>query len=172
MPRPAVAGRGQRDDGEARLGDAVERRRHHVVGLHGQRAAMADDDGAAAVGAPAVTDRRLGDLPERIRRRVECLIDVEVERQVGVERRVEDGVEPSGQVRRHVGDAAEAAAKFLTAADGPRIGALSYNGWDTHANEGVVKGVLGNRLAGLDLALKTFHDGTHSSFRRHFLSAD
>ncbi len=56
-------------------------------------------------------------------------------------------------------DAAEAAARFLSAADGPRVGALSYNGWDTHANEGVVSGQLGNRLAGLDLALKTFHDG-------------
>ncbi len=56
-------------------------------------------------------------------------------------------------------DAAEAAAKFLVAADGPRIGALSYNGWDTHANEGVIQGQLGNRLAGLDLALKTLHDG-------------
>jgi uncharacterized protein (DUF1501 family) len=55
-------------------------------------------------------------------------------------------------------DAADAAAKFLASADGPRIGALSYNGWDTHANEGVIQGQLGNRLAGLDLALKTFHE--------------
>ncbi len=62
-------------------------------------------------------------------------------------------------------DAAEAAAKFLSASDGPRIGALSYNGWDTHANEGVVTGQLGNRLAGLDLALKTFHDGMGEAWK-------
>ncbi len=62
-------------------------------------------------------------------------------------------------------DAAEAAAKFLVANDGPRIGALSYNGWDTHANEGVVTGTLGNRLSGLDLALKTFRDGMGAAWK-------
>lgn len=56
-------------------------------------------------------------------------------------------------------DTAEAAAKFLASPDGPRIGALSYNGWDTHANEGVVQGQLGNRLAGLDAAIRALHDG-------------
>lgn len=66
---------------------------------------------------------------------------------------------PMGNRFRDFTDAAEAAAKFLSAADGPRIGALSYNGWDTHANEGVIQGQLGNRLAGLDLALRTFRDG-------------
>ena len=62
-------------------------------------------------------------------------------------------------------DAAEAAAKFLAASDGPRIGALSYNGWDTHANEGVIQGQLGNRLAGLDLALKTLHEGMGDAWK-------
>ena len=56
-------------------------------------------------------------------------------------------------------EAADAAAKFLSSADGPRIGALSYGGWDTHANEGVVQGQLGNRLAGLDAAIQALHDG-------------
>jgi uncharacterized protein (DUF1501 family) len=56
-------------------------------------------------------------------------------------------------------ETAGAAARFLTAADGPRIGALAYDGWDTHANEGAVKGLLANRLAGLDAALKALHDG-------------
>ena len=62
-------------------------------------------------------------------------------------------------------DAAEAAARFLSASDGPRIGALSYNGWDTHANEGVIQGQLGNRLAGLDLALKTLHEGMGDAWK-------
>lgn len=54
---------------------------------------------------------------------------------------------------------AEAAAKVMTQADGPRLGALSYNGWDTHANQGVLRGQLFNRLAGLDAAIKTFAEG-------------
>lgn len=69
---------------------------------------------------------------------------------------------PQAQVRpqfREFTEAAEAAARFLAAADGPRIGALSYNGWDTHANEGVLQGQFANRLAGLDLAISTLHEG-------------
>lgn len=62
-------------------------------------------------------------------------------------------------------DAAETAAKFLSTPDGPRIGALSYNGWDTHANEGAVQGQLGNRLAGLDAAIKALHDGLGSVWK-------
>ena len=54
---------------------------------------------------------------------------------------------------------AKAAAKLMSRADGPRIGVLSYNGWDTHANEGVLKGRLYNHLSGLDLALKTYAEG-------------
>jgi uncharacterized protein (DUF1501 family) len=56
-------------------------------------------------------------------------------------------------------ETAEAAARFMSTPDGPRIGALSYNGWDTHANEGVVQGQLANRLGGLDAAIGAFADG-------------
>jgi uncharacterized protein (DUF1501 family) len=63
-----------------------------------------------------------------------------------------------GPLREFV-DTAQMAARFLAADDGPRIGALSYNGWDTHANEGALKGQLALRLAGLDNALKTFAEG-------------
>lgn len=62
-------------------------------------------------------------------------------------------------------DAAEAAARFLAAADGPRVGALSFNGWDTHANAGVLDGQLANRLAGLDLAIRTLHDGLGAAWK-------
>lgn len=61
-----------------------------------------------------------------------------------------------GRPFRDLLETAEAAAKFLSAADGPRIGALSFNGWDTHAN---AAGQLANRLAGLDAALKAFAEG-------------
>jgi uncharacterized protein (DUF1501 family) len=52
-----------------------------------------------------------------------------------------------------------------TAADGPRIGTLSYNGWDTHANEGAAQGQLANRLAGLDAAIKAFADGMGAAWK-------
>lgn len=60
---------------------------------------------------------------------------------------------------------AEAAAGFMTAAGGPRIGAISFDGWDTHASEGAVTGQLANRLAGLDAALKAFGDGMGQAWR-------
>jgi uncharacterized protein (DUF1501 family) len=62
-------------------------------------------------------------------------------------------------------DAAQAAARFLSSADGPRIGALSYNGWDTHANIGTVEGQFANRLRGLDQALKALHDGLGAAWK-------
>jgi len=80
--------------------------------------------------------------------------------------RMSEGGEPAGRARASGArphkafiETSEAAARFLSAADGPRIGALSYEGWDTHANEGAATGQLANRLAGLDLALSTFATG-------------
>jgi len=68
------------------------------------------------------------------------------------------GVAQPPLMREFVGTA-EAAARFLGSAEGPRIGALSYNGWDTHANAGAIKGQLANRLGGLDAAIKAFAEG-------------
>jgi uncharacterized protein (DUF1501 family) len=42
------------------------------------------------------------------------------------------------------------AAKFLTAADGPRIAVMESGGWDTHQNQGAATGSLANKLQGLD----------------------
>ena len=75
------------------------------------------------------------------------------------------GPAPTPNLFREFTEAADAAARFLSAADGPRIGALSYNGWDTHANEGVVQGQLGNRLLGLDAAIKALHDGLGAAWK-------
>ena len=69
------------------------------------------------------------------------------------------------QLFREFTEAAETAARFMTQADGPRIGALSYNGWDTHANEGVIQGALGNRLTGLDQSIKALHDGLGEAWK-------
>ena len=46
------------------------------------------------------------------------------------------------QVRAYFAEAAGAAAKFLARPDGPRVGALAFDGWDTHVNEGAVQGRL------------------------------
>ncbi|HEY4469806.1 MAG TPA: DUF1501 domain-containing protein [Stellaceae bacterium] len=57
------------------------------------------------------------------------------------------------QVRAYFGEAAGAAGKFLAGAEGPRVGALAFDGWDTHVDEGAVKGRLANLLGALDGAL-------------------
>jgi len=57
------------------------------------------------------------------------------------------------QVRAYFAEAAGAAAKFLANPDGPRVGALALDGWDTHNNEGVVNGRLSDLLGALDAAL-------------------
>ena len=57
------------------------------------------------------------------------------------------------QVRGYFAEAAGAAAKFMAQPDGPRIGALAFDGWDTHANEGEVSGRLANLLGALDGAI-------------------
>jgi uncharacterized protein (DUF1501 family) len=57
------------------------------------------------------------------------------------------------QVRSYFAEAAGAAANFLASADGPRVGALALDGWDTHVNEGAVRGRLAALLGALDGAL-------------------
>jgi uncharacterized protein (DUF1501 family) len=57
------------------------------------------------------------------------------------------------QVRTYFAEAAGAAAKFLANPDGPRLGALALDGWDTHNNEGVANGRLAQLLGALDGAL-------------------
>jgi len=57
------------------------------------------------------------------------------------------------QVRAYFAEAAGAAAKFLASSDGPRVGALALDGWDTHVNEGAVRGRLAALLGALDGAL-------------------
>jgi uncharacterized protein (DUF1501 family) len=57
------------------------------------------------------------------------------------------------QVRKYFAEAAGAAAKFLARTEGPRVGALALDGWDTHVNEGALKGRLANLLGALDGAI-------------------
>src|SRR5215468_9927172 len=57
------------------------------------------------------------------------------------------------RVKSYFAEVAGAAGKVLASADGPRVGALALDGWDTHANEGAVSGRLANLLGALDGAL-------------------
>jgi uncharacterized protein (DUF1501 family) len=54
---------------------------------------------------------------------------------------------------------ADGAAKLMAAEDGPRVAALSFDGWDTHANEGGATGRLAQLLGGLDGVFETFEKG-------------
>ena len=57
------------------------------------------------------------------------------------------------QIRAYFAEAAGTAAKFLARPDGPRVGALALDGWDTHFNEGIASGRLADLLGALDGAL-------------------
>src|SRR3954465_11618357 len=59
----------------------------------------------------------------------------------------------AAQVSAFFADAAGTSAKFLAREDGPRIGALAFNGWDTHVDEGADSGRLATLLGALDGAL-------------------
>ena len=50
------------------------------------------------------------------------------------------------------------AGRLLALADGPRIGAIGLNGWDTHRAEGLVDGQLGRALGELDQTLGGLRD--------------
>jgi uncharacterized protein (DUF1501 family) len=57
------------------------------------------------------------------------------------------------QLRAYFAEAVGAAATFLAQSDGPRVGALALDGWDTHYNEGIATGQLAQLLGALDGAL-------------------
>ena len=54
---------------------------------------------------------------------------------------------------------ASAAARILAAPGGPAGAVLSFEGWDTHANQGGAQGQLANRLEALDNAIKALRAG-------------
>jgi uncharacterized protein (DUF1501 family) len=62
-------------------------------------------------------------------------------------------------------EAAGTAAKFMARPDGPRVGALAFNGWDTHVDEGAVGGRLANLLGALDGALAAIETGMGPAWR-------
>ncbi len=67
--------------------------------------------------------------------------------------------------------AARGAARLIAADDGPRIAALAFEGWDTHANEGGPRGRLAQLLSGLDGALAEFEKALGARWRDTFIVA-
>jgi uncharacterized protein (DUF1501 family) len=57
------------------------------------------------------------------------------------------------RLRAYAAEVAGTAARILAKADGPRVGAASFIGWDTHINEGAASGQLASLLGVLDSAL-------------------
>jgi uncharacterized protein (DUF1501 family) len=63
-----------------------------------------------------------------------------------------------------------AAARFLTADDGPNIAVVELGGWDTHANQGTTQGRLANRLAALDRGIANLRDGLGSAWENSVIA--
>ena len=72
---------------------------------------------------------------------------------------------PAAQVRAYFAESAGMAAKFLAQPDGPRIGALAFDGWDTHADEGALNGRLAALLGALDGALAAIETNMGPAWR-------
>ena len=73
-----------------------------------------------------------------------------------------DGSDPmkrGGGLAQQFKQVAAGSAKLLLQEDGPRIAVLSYDGWDTHTNEGAETGRLSGLLAALDGAFTALADG-------------
>jgi uncharacterized protein (DUF1501 family) len=65
----------------------------------------------------------------------------------------------AAQVRAYFAESAGSAARFMARPDGPRVGALAFDGWDTHAAEGAVDGRLAALLGALDGAVAAIETG-------------
>lgn len=68
----------------------------------------------------------------------------------------------AGNARAFMPQIARSTAKLMSAPDGPRIAALAFDGWDTHAQETARLAVL---LAGLDDSIAEFESGLGPAWR-------
>jgi uncharacterized protein (DUF1501 family) len=106
--------------------------------------------------ASADTVQRLLDLYRHADAKLAAAID-ESTRLAAIEHSGEMAQKAGGprpaQVRGYFAEAAGTAAKFMAQPDGPRVGALALDGWDTHNNEGIAQGRLSQLLGSLDGAL-------------------
>ncbi len=61
---------------------------------------------------------------------------------------------------------ADGTAKLMASNTGPRIAALAFDGWDTHANEGGATGRLSQLLGGLDGVFSAFEQGLGAAWEQ------
>jgi uncharacterized protein (DUF1501 family) len=73
--------------------------------------------------------------------------------------------EPGASVRAYFAESAGTAARFLARPDGPRVGALAFDGWDTHAAEGATNGRLAVLLGALDGAIAAIESEMKEAWR-------
>jgi uncharacterized protein (DUF1501 family) len=72
---------------------------------------------------------------------------------------------PIARLRTYVSESAGAVARFFAKADGPRVGAVGFGGWDTHINEGAAAGQLYNLLGVLDGAIASIETNMGDAWR-------
>ena len=75
------------------------------------------------------------------------------------------GAKAAGPLLSYFTEAASGAARFMARSDGPRVGALAFDGWDTHANEGATHGRLSVLLGALDGALAAIEGGMGAAWQ-------
>lgn len=105
--------------------------------------------------------QRIAEAPEDLARRV---LDLYTHRDPVLAKALAAGMEadrlakggmpdqPGGGNPAMMARAASGAARLMMKDDGPRVAVLSYDGWDTHANQGGARGRLADLLTGLDAA--------------------
>ena len=76
----------------------------------------------------------------------------------------------AARVRAYFAEATGAAAKFMARPDVPRIGALAFDGWDTHAAEGAAGGRLADLLGALDGAIAAVESGMGEAWKETIIA--
>jgi len=89
----------------------------------------------------------------------------EIARAGGMESNQQQRPVAAAQVRAFFAESAGTAAKFMARPDGPRVGALAFDGWDTHANEGALDGRLFALLGALDGAVAAIETNMGDAWR-------
>lgn len=72
----------------------------------------------------------------------------------------------AGDLRNGYSAIAQGTANLLLEPEGPRIAVISFDGWDTHVDEGAESGRLAGLLAALDAGLETIAAGIQAIWRQ------
>nr|WP_245479608.1 DUF1501 domain-containing protein [Hansschlegelia zhihuaiae] len=90
---------------------------------------------------------------------------IEIDRMATVGNK-ETGAAPGlSRLQQNFVQLAQGCARLMAGSGGPRVAALSYDGWDTHTKEGAGDGRLAQLLGGLDLALDSLRTGLADAWK-------